>query len=821
MKISRKWLAEFVDGALPAAPELAALLTARGLEVEETHSCAPASGAVLAAQIVHAEKIPNSKQRLCKINFGASKPAQVVCGAPNAKVGVVSAFAKPGAKLAGNKIAARDIRGVRSNGILCSAAELGLAAESDMIMEFRQNEFEPGESLIAPLLMNDDILEVAVTPNRGDCLSHLGIAREVAAALGFKVRAPNLKHSADLRETFAVKIDQNARAACPYYGCVILREVNAAAPAAWRVRARIERCGMRAVNAPVDATNYFALAIGQPLHAFDLDKLSGEIRVRFAKRGEKIKLLVDDIIAQCEKTDLLIADRKSGAALGGVMGGAESAVSESTRNILLEAAHFAPSVVRGRTRKFGVASEAAFRFERGVDFKLPPLALAGASAMIRAACGGKAGPVSSAGKAPPSRKKISVLISRVRDLSGARDLTAKESAALLQNLGVPAIAKAQKSGGKVRDEMLTISPPSWRFDMEIAEDVVEEILRARGYDKMPEEIPSQGRAFPSMPPSPFSERRARAFWAARGWREIVTYAFVPRAWEEELRDSRAPIELANPISAELSAMRSGLWGGLLDRAQFNLRRGAERLRLFESGRCFFPNAKNAGVKKLPEQELRLGGLALGDALPQQWGAESRKTDFYDVKGALEEFLATAELAAEFVPLEDCAALHPGRAARILRGGKEVGRLGELHPAISSRWEFRDSPILFELNLSELGRVCAFPHARPFSRLPRVRRDLAITVAEEIPAGRALAVARRFGGADFLESAELFDLHVGGGIAAGRKGLGLRLTLRGESENLTDDEIAESVGRVAGALRAELNAELRDGRDGAAANGGSV
>ena len=817
MRISRNWLAEFVRGELPAAPDLAALLTARGLEVEETRPFAPVAGAVLAAEIVHAEKIPDSKLQLCKVNFGEAGTARVVCGAPNAKVGVLSAFAKPGAKISGVKITAREIRGVRSAGILCSAAELGLAAESDKIMELSRNEFRPGQSLVDSLLMNDDILEVAVTPNRGDCLSHLGVAREVAAALGFKVCAPNSKHSADIRESFPVEIEKSVGAACPYYGCVVLRDAAAAAPASWRVRALIERCGMRAVNAPVDATNYFALAIGQPLHAFDLDKLSGGVKVRFAKPGEKIKLLVDDVVARCEKTDLIIADHKSGAALGGVMGGAESAVSDSTRNILLEAAHFAPSVVRGRTRKFGVSSEAAFRFERGVDFKLPPIALAGASRMIRGACGGKSGPIACAGKSPPPRKKISVFISRVRDLSGVRDLGAKESAALLKNLGVPATIRPIKSGGKIRDEALSVSPPSWRFDMEIAEDIVEEILRARGYDKMREEIPAGGRAFSPAPPAPFSERRAREFWAARGWREIVTYAFVPRVWEEELRDAPAPIELANPISADLSAMRSGLWGGLLDRAQFNLRRGAERLRLFESGRCFFPSAN---PKKLPEQELRLGGLALGGALPQQWGADARKTDFYDVKGALEEFLAG--LAVEFVPLEDRAALHPGRAARILWDGKDAGCLGELHPEICSRWEFRDAPILFELNLSALGRVSAFPQARPFSRLPQVRRDLAVTVAAETPAGRALAVARRFGGTGFLESAELFDLHVGGAggaIPAGRKSLGLRLTLRGESENLTDDEIAESVGRVAGALQTELNAELRDGRD--AAGGGSV
>ena len=823
MKISRRWLAEFVDGDLPAAPDLAALLTARGLEVEETQPFAPANG-IVAAKILRVRPLPESKLQLCQADFGAARPARVVCGAPNVRAGIVAAFARPGAVVAGKKIAARDIRGVRSSGVLCSAAEIGLAAEVDKIMEFPESEFRPGQDLAGALLMNDDILEVAVTPNRGDCLSHLGVAREVAAALNCKVKIPTARHAADLRESFPVAIDAAARAACPYYGCVVLRDVNAAAPASWRVRSLIGRCGMRPVSAAVDVTNYLSAGIGQPLHAFDLEKLSGGIRVRFARRGEKINLLAG-AVAECEKTDLVIADHKGGAALGGVMGGADSAVSDSTRRILLEAAHFAPSVVRGRTRRFGISSEAAFRFERGVDFKLPPTALARGAELILAACGGKAGPVVHAGKPPPPRGRVSVSVSRVRDLSGVTDLRARESASLLNRLEIPTVVKAKKNG----DAGLVVSPPSWRFDLEIAEDIVEEILRARGYDRLPEEIPSGGRAFPSSPPSPFSERRAREFWSARGWREIITYAFVPPAWESELRGSDAPIELANPISAELSAMRSGLWGGLLDRAQFNLRRGAERLRLFESGRCFFPNQKpsqkpSARARKgsdgsdgsegwrewagLPEQELRLGGLAAGDARPDQWGSAPRGTDFFDVKGALEEFLSG--LNPEFSPLENSPALHPGRAARIALDGAEIGVVGELHPESAARWEFRTAPFLFELNLSALGRISGFPEARPFSRLPRIRRDLAIVVAAETPAGRALRTARRFADSGALEAADLFDLHTGGTIPAGRKGLGLRLTLRGESENLTDDEIAEAVGRVAGALREELGAELRDG-----------
>ena len=827
MKISRKWLAEFVDGDIPAAPELAALLTARGLEVEETRPFAPVAGPVLAAKILQVRPVPNAhaRLRLCKADFGAAKPAEVVCGAPNVRAGIVSALARPGAKIGQNKIAAREIRGLRSNGILCSAAELGLAHEADKIMELPENEFPPGQNLADPLLMNDDILEVGITPNRGDCLSHLGVAREVAAALKRKIKPVAARHAAALRETFPVSIDASARAACPYYGCVLLRDVDAAAPASWRIRSLVERCGMRSISAPVDVTNYLAVGIGQPLHAFDLEKLSGGIRVRFARRGEKINLLAGPV-AQCEKNDLVIADRKTGAALGGVMGGVESSVSDATRHILLEAAHFAPSAVRGRTRRFGVSSEAAFRFERGVDFKMPPVALARASELILAACGGKAGPLTHAGKPPPPRRRVSLPVSRARDLSGVADLRATESASLLNKLGIPTTAKAKKNG----DATLTVSPPSWRFDLEIAEDIVEEILRARGYDKLPEEIPSAGRAFPPAPPAPFSERRARAFWAARGWREILTYAFVPPAWEAELRDSRAPIELANPIASELSAMRSGLWGGLLDRARFNARRGAERMRLFESGRCFFPaparkaddktggkGAKGANGrpsrewKGLPAQELRLGGLAMGDARPGQWASAPRKTDFYDVKGELEAFLAG--LNPEFSPLADCAALHPGRAARILLDGAEIGRLGELHPESAARWEFREPPFLFELNLSALGRISEFPAARPFSRLPRIRRDLAIVVPAGTPAGRALKTARRFADSGALEAAELFDLHTGGAIPAGRKGLGLRLTLRGESENLTDDEIAATVGEVALALRAELGAELRDGSGG--------
>ena len=869
MKISRKWLAEFVDGELPAASALAAVLTARGLEVETTSPFAPVRGPVVAARVSAVAPHPDpgaKKLRLCALDFGAKKTAAVVCGAPNVRAGITVALARPGAVLGENKIAARPVRGTVSEGVVCSAAELGVAAESDRAMELAR--IPPGQSLADPLLMNDDILEVAITPNRGDCLSHLGIAREVAAALNLKLKNPARPASAksvpDIRETFPVAIDANARAACPYYGCVLIRGVDAAAPSPWRVRTLLERCGMRAVSAAVDATNYIAAAVGQPLHAFDASKLSGGIRVRFAKRNEKIKLL-DDTVATCETTDLVIADHQTGAALAGVMGGANSAVSDSTRDILLEGAHFVPAVVRGRARRIGVASEAAFRFERGVDFAMPPVALALGAKMIRDACGGKAGPLAAAGKTPSARKPVSVSLSRVRDISGARDLSAKESASALNKLQLPTVVKVKKvnnAKGNRRDEsdsLLTCRPPSWRFDLEIAEDLVEEILRARGYDKLPEEIPAGGRAFPLRAPSPYSERGARAFWAARGYREIVTYAFVPPSWESELRGERSPIALANPISEELSAMRGGLLGGLLDRARFNLRRGAERLRLFESGRCFFPrmspaesgNGKANGDGRewsgLPLQELRLGGLALGGS-PTRWDGDSRAADFYDLKGDVEEFLSG--LAIAFAPLTDHPALHPGRAAAIVwkndvdgtedvpktnnprsrigkGGGVGVGVVGELHPEIASRWEFRTPPLLFELDLSQLSSATGFPAARTFSRLPPARRDLAAIVAAEVPAGAALAVARRFVHSEFsggggggsknsgtgsglVTDAELFDLHIGDPIPAGRKSLGLRLTLQGESQNLTEREIADAVDEVAAALRKELGAELRGG-----------
>ena len=797
MKISRRWLSDFLPSpeTLPDDGGLAALLTGRGIEIESVRSLS--SRGLLAGEIVSVRPHPGAARlRVCEVNTGKKKTAQIVCGAPNAESGFLAVLAPPGASVGGAPMRAREIRGVRSEGMLCGADELGIGAADDGIIVLDAGETEPGMPLDDYLQLPDSVFDAGITPNRGDCLSHLGVAREIAAASGMRLSSPEETHDG-AGEIFPAEIDSAALHACPYYCCVAVRGLDAGRVSPWWLRARLARRGIRAINAAADITNYVLAAIGQPLHAFDLDKLDGVVRVRMADAGETLQLL-DGKTVRCESDTVLIAGGKKAAAMGGVMGGAESAVGAATKNILLEGAFFSPAAVRGKTARHGLVSEAAFHYERGVDPTLPPRALAMAARLLREICGGTAGPLHCVGAPPPPGAKISISGGGMRGLIGVSDIGAGEAAKSLSALGI----RAEAAGDEI-----SAAPPPWRFDLEYPADLAEEIIRARGYDKLPEAPPPGGINPARMPPCPFSAEASRRRFVSLGFTEIITYAFVPPEWEEILQSGRgAPVALKNPISQEMSVMRTTLLGGLLDRALFNLNRRQENMRLFEIGRCFIP-AKTEGRWE-EEQPLYAAGVAFGGAAPAQWGVAGREGDFFDLKGWLEAFLRPAPNLRFTDDSPRPRFLHPQRSANILAdiGGKPeiIGAAGVLHPSAASRFGFRRPPLAFELRLQRLLELRRLPKASALSRFPPVRRDL--SVVSSAPAGAVLECVRRAAG--LAEGGvSLFDVYENDNIGRGKKCYGVRLAMQGTDGNLTETDIRRTVSAVVEALAA-AGMELR-------------
>ena len=848
MKISRRWLMDFLSlsDSVPEADDLAAMLTERGLEVE-SHTAAAAVRGLLAATVLSVQPLnPAKKLQVCAVDMGDGKPVQIVCGAPNVAAGQRVVVAPLGARLGDREIQKQELRGTESAGMICSAAEIGLFDEADGILILPADVLA-GASLDDYLQLNDAVLDINITPNRGDCLSHLGVAREVAAAADLQLADMDALLAAH-RQMFGLALADAAAddtadapykvelqsAECPYYGCVAVRgtAVEQASPL-W-MQTRLHRCGTRCVAAAVDITNYIMLALGQPLHAFDLDKLRGGIVVRMARAGEEVALL-DGQTAACDDNTLLIADDAGGVALGGVMGGLESAVTDNTQNVLLEGAHFHPSVVRGRALRYGITSEAAYRFERGVDPLLPPRALAWAAQLLAAVVGGKAGSVHHAcrwanGKPPPP-PSINTSGAAIRGLLGAPEIDDDAAVRLLNAVGIAA---------EVIDGGIVARPPSWRFDVEYPADLAEEVIRGWGYARLPETMP-HGGIIPTCPPCPFAVVAARRRLAAAGFTETITYAFVQARWEEILNTGRgAPVQLQNPISAEMSVMRTTLIGGLLDRAAFNLNRKHDRIRLFEIGRCFVNCAADGESTPLADSEstlladsdsaslsdgewrqtqpLHIAGLCAGGAHPVQWGLAARAADFYDMRGVLEEFLHPAKPSVRFVPFaeNDAAAnadalcpqyLHPGQAAAIVYGDVVLGAVGALHPIAAAEFALRTPPFVFELSLEPLLAQRGAVQAAAVSHFPLVRRDLSVSASRGTPAAAVLECVRQAASGTAVCGVTLFDCYESDKIRGGGIFYGIRLTMQGTDTNLTDDDINRAHDAVVQALSA-AGMELR-------------
>ena len=791
MKFSEQWLRGWVSPQV-SRDDLVARLSMAGLEVDSVTPAAGEFSGVIVGEVLSTEQHPDAdKLRVCQVSNGA-ETYQVVCGAPNVRPGLKIPFAMIGAQLPGDfKIKKAKLRGVESNGMLCSQAELQVGEGNDGLMELPADA-PVGKDFREFLQLDDASIEVDLTPNRGDCLSVAGLAREVGALYDAEVTRPQVATIPATHDEVR-PVEVLAPDACPRYLGRVIRNVDVSKPTPLWMVERLRRSEVRSIDAIVDITNYVMLELGQPLHAFDLAEINGGIRVRLAQEGEKLVLLDGQEVSLRADT-LVIADHQRALAIAGVMGGEHSGVSASTRDIFLESAFFDTIAVAGKARSYGLHTDASHRYERGVDWQLAREAMERATGLLLEITGGEAGPVIEAVSEQhlPSVAPVILRADRIEQMLGMKMDTA-EVERLLTALGLTVTAEA---GGQWR-----VDVPSHRFDITLEVDLIEELARLYGYNRLPVRYP-QAR----LAPQPRTEAKGdlpalRRLLVARGYQEAITYSFIDQKWFELFNPGVEPLLLANPISADMAAMRSSLWPGLVKALQHNLNRQQDRVRLFESGLRF------VGQLEGLQQEPMLAGVICGSRLPEGWAQGRDAVDFFDVKADVEAVLGFAGALDDFrfVPGKH-PALHPGQTARIERDGREVGYLGALHPELAKTLGLDRPVFVFELVLAEVaeGRL---PKFRELSRFPEVRRDLALLADRDVAATAVLDVIRENAG-EWLTDLRLFDVYQGKGIDPHRKSLAVGLTWQHPSRTLTDDEVNASTQQILTSLEERLNATLR-------------
>jgi len=801
MKVTYSWLKEYVPLAAPA--ELAQQLTLAGLEVESVTPVAPPFSGVVVGEVVESGRHPDAeKLSLCQVTTDGTNRLQIVCGAGNVRAGLKVAVAMVGAHLPnGVMIKRAKLRGKESNGMLCSARELGLGDEHEGIMELPAS-LPLNQDMRVALDLDDVTLEVNATPNRGDCMSVFGIARDYAAAqerryLTSRVDAVTARNTA----TFPVTLE--AGAACPIFASRVIRGVKAGAESPAWLRERLRRVGINSISPIVDVANYVMMDLGQPMHTYDLAKISEGIHVRTAKPKERITLL-DDKEYEIDPECLVIADARGAIGLAGIMGGRGTAISDTTGDVLLESAHFAPDAIAGRARRLGLFTDAGQRFERGVDPSLPAVAIERATALLLEIVGGEPGPVQVARAAAGG----------AADIGGWVTLRRNRLARLL-GVSVPddevyAVLSAVSDHVSVMPDGWRVHKPPHRFDIRIEEDLIEEVARLRGFASIAESHAIAPQVAGESTESRVTNDRLLCAMADRGYREVITYSFVDPILQQQLFPDTPSLRLANPISADLSDMRVSLWTGLLQACRENLRRQQTRVRLFEIGKKFHLRAAVQGTEQGADlQEIEtLAGIATGTRLPEQWGSAREALDFYDVKADLINVLAlTGDASSVRFEAEHLACLRPGRAARIYRGSIAVGWLGELHPQVAKAVNLSNTAFLFELEIDSafLAKSLQF---NKISKFPSVRRDLAIVVDENVP----LAVLQEnvsVSASGLLSELRVFDVYRGPGVESGRKSIALGLILQDSSRTLTDVDADAVVTAVVARLRDELSATIRD------------
>jgi phenylalanyl-tRNA synthetase beta chain len=748
---------------------------------------------VVVAEITAIQKHVNADRlNVCLVDVGSntSEPLQIVCGAQNVVVGMKTVCALVGAQLSELNIRQSTVRGVESFGMLCSSKELGLSNEAEGLLELPPDA-QVGLGFREYYALDDNVFTLKLTPNRADCLGMYGVAREIAAITAADLNLPEiLPANVEIQDELSIRVVEPE--ACPLYCGRIVREINLdVSIPLWMMR-RLERGGIRTINPVVDIINYVLLETGQPMHAFDLDKITeseeGAVYVRFAKARERLQLL-NGIDLALQENMLVIANSDKPLALAGIMGGDESGVEQGvTTDIFLESAYFAPSVINGKSFDLGFTSDSAHRFERGVDFSVTRSALERVTNMIQDICGGKAGPITEVKSKLPQRAVVRVRQQRIAKILGV-------------NLGIEVVSEYCRRlhfQYTVNDDSFYITPPTFRFDLAIEEDFIEELARIHGYDQIPAHLP---KATMFMLPEPEagspSISRLRQVMVARDYQEVINYAFVDNELESDFSINNSPVKLKNPIASHMSVMRSSLCGGLISNLQFNLNRKQSRVRIFEIGSCFWKEGDE-------DKEIEnLAALCSGSALPEQWGAGERSIDYFDVKMDVESLLWPKE--ASFEPAVH-PALHPGKSARILVNKIQVGWLGELHPRWQNKYHLSQSAVMFELNIDAL-TVNSLPVMRALSKFPPVRRDIALVVPNDVSV-RTLLEAMHAEKSTIVSEISLFDFYNGENLAPGNKSLAFRILLQDAEKTLTDEEVEQSVTGLVSMLSREFGAILR-------------
>ena len=801
MQFPESWLREFCNPPI-STRELADLLTMSGFEVENLHPVAPPFSGVVVAEILEAVPHPQADRlRVCKVSVGAGEPLQIVCGAPNARAGLKAPLATVGAELPPGedgkpfKIGVGKLRGVESRGMLCSAKELKIDDDHGGLLELPADA-PVGTDIRAHLKLDDHVFTLKLTPNLAHALSVFGIAREVSALTGSPLVTPAIAPVQPAHDQ-RLPVEVQAPDLCGRFSGRVVRGVNPTAKTPQWMVDRLARCGQRSVSALVDISNYVMFEYGRPSHIFDLDKIHDKLVVRWGRKGEQLKLLNGSTI-EVDAQVGVIADAKEVESLAGIMGGDATAVSDDTRNIYVEAAFWWPESVAGRSRRFNFSTDAGHRFERGVDPALTVEHIERITALIQQVCGGEAGPMDDQVLRLPEAKPVTLRVARAARVIGL-PVTQAQCAGVFQRLGL----KIVEGPGTV-----TVTPPSWRFDLAIEEDLIEEVFRVHGYDKLPVEPPHAPLVARVRSETRRGISAVQRAVAALGYQETINFSFVEERWEHELAGNADPIKVLNPIAAPLAVMRSSLVGSLVGVLRHNLARKASRVRVFEVGRVFRREPSHgdgplavAGV----HQPTRVAALAYGPVDALQWGTKERAVDFFDAKGDVEALLAPARpvFVASAHP-----ALHPGRSARVELDGRVIGHVGELHPKWRQAYELPHAPVLFELDLAAVLER-PLPDVRPLPRQQAVQRDVALVVRDDV---RHDALVERLSADPLIRAATLFDVYKPTqpvpGIGAGERSLAVRLELLDRETTLTDERIEAAVAAAVARADAAFGARLR-------------
>ena len=809
MQFPESWLREFCNPDL-TTQQLADTLTMAGLEVEELQPVAPPFTKIVVGEIKEAVQHPNADRlRVCQVDVGQGSLLNIVCGAPNARVGIRVPCALVGAELPpgedGKPFAIKlgKLRGVESQGMLCSAKELKIADDHGGLLELPLDA-PLGQDIREYLNLDDTLFTLKLTPNLAHCLSVYGIAREVSALTGAPLKAPAFPHVATkIADKLAVKV--LATDLCGRFSGRVVKGVNTQAQTPQWMVDRLARCGQRSVTPLVDISNYVMFEFGRPSHIFDLDKIHGGLQVRWGKAGESLKLLNGNTVTVDDKVGV-IADDSQVESLAGIMGGDATAVSDDTQNIYIEAAFWWPTAIAGRSRRYNFSTDAGHRFERGVDPQLTVEHIERITQLVLDICGTpetQVGPIDDQTLNVPAAKPVTLRVARANKVIGM-PLSQKQCADALRGLGL----QVTEGEGTV-----TVTPPSFRFDLQIEEDLIEEVARMVGYNNLPTNpplAPITAKIRVENSRNPFAVRR---MLAGLGYQETINFSFVEESWERDLAGNADPIRLLNPIASQMSVMRSSLIGSLLQVVKFNADRKADRVRVFELGRVFKRDASVQGSDSTVEgfdQPMRVAGMAWGPEQPLGWQGKARHVDFYDVKGDVEALLAPRK--AEFVPAEH-PALHPGRSAQVLLDGVVIGHVGELHPRWRQTWDLTSAPVVFELALEAvLERVV--PLAQGVAKHQPVERDIAVIVSEAVTHGQLMQAVHAAPTEGLLQNAVLFDIYrpkadaAGGALVAGEKSLAVRLTLGSPEATLTEAQIDGVMNAVVAHLGEQLGARLR-------------